>query len=171
MKVINFLGGPCSGKSTLCAGLFYEMKKALYNVEFVHEWAKELTWDERFKCLTDQVSILGHQNNMVKRLDGKVDWVVTDTCIVMGLMYMPQNYYENFEPLMLEVFNSYDNVNVFVDRPDNYTEVGRNQTLEEARAIDDRILDLLENHRVPYMRVHCSTNPAFLLQQILTENE
>jgi tRNA uridine 5-carbamoylmethylation protein Kti12 len=167
MKVINFLSGPGAGKSTLCAGLFYEMKKSGLNVEYVHEWAKELTWDERHKCLTDQISILGHQNNMIRRLSGKVDWVVTDSAIILGLMYVPNNYYSNFEPLILEVFNLYDNFNIYVDRPSTYSEIGRIQNLDQAKEIDNNVLNLLNKHKINYTRVSCQIEPKDLLKKIL----
>ena len=169
MKVVNFLAGPCSGKSTLCAGLFHEMKRSNLNVEYVHEWAKELTWDERFKCLTDQISILGHQNNMMQRLKGKVDWVVTDTCLLLALMYVKPDYYKNFEPLLLEVYSSYNNINLFIDRPDFYTEVGRNQTFEESKAVDVMVLNLLDKHGIPYVRVPCSISPVDLCKEIVED--
>ena len=38
VTVINFCGGPGSGKSTAAAGLFYNMKIAGYNVELTDEF-------------------------------------------------------------------------------------------------------------------------------------
>ena len=35
--VINFMSGPCSGKSTLAAELFVHMKKKGYKVEYLQE--------------------------------------------------------------------------------------------------------------------------------------
>jgi hypothetical protein len=166
MKVINFLSGPCAGKSTLCAGLFHIMKKRGYNVEYVHEWAKELTWDERYRCLKDQISILGHQNNMLSRLDGKVDWVVTDTSLLLGLLYEPKDYFKGFEPLLLEVFNSYENINVFINRPYAYSEVGSIQSLEEAKLIDEDVKALMDNNNIPYLDIICEIKPDVLLSSI-----
>jgi tRNA uridine 5-carbamoylmethylation protein Kti12 len=108
MKVINFFAGPCAGKSTLSAGLFYKMKTQHYNVEYVHEYAKELTWEERHNCLTDQIFVTANQNRMFERLKGKVDWIITDTSLLLSLMYTPKDYYPTFEPLLLDVFNGYD---------------------------------------------------------------
>jgi tRNA uridine 5-carbamoylmethylation protein Kti12 len=173
MKVINFISGPGAGKSTLCSSLFSYMKKTHNhdNVEYVHEYAKELTWDERYNCLKDQLSILGHQNNMMHRLRGKVDWVVTDTCLVLGLFYAPDNYFKNFEPLLMDVFNSYDNINIFVDRPSTYSEIGRNQTHEEAIEVDKKTIALLDRLEVPYIRVSCNIAPEDLLMVIENNRE
>ena len=165
MQVINFIAGPGAGKSTLCSGLFHYMKIShnYDSVEFVHEYAKELTWDERFKCLQDQLSILGHQNNMMNRLIGKVDWVVTDTCLVLGLLYAPDSYFKNFEPLLMEVFNSYNNFNIFVERPSTYEPIGRNQTHEEAIEVDKATLALLDRLNIKYTKVSCNIEPEDLL--------
>ena len=166
MQVINFISGPGAGKSTLCSGLFSFMKRNFHDVEFVHEYAKELTWDERFNCLQDQLSILGHQNNMMHRLKGKVDWVVTDTCLVLGLLYAPDDYFKNFEPLLMEVFNSYENINIFVERPDTYEPIGRNQTHEEAIEVDKKTLALLDRLNVKYIKVKYDIEPKDLLMAI-----
>ena len=40
MKIINLIGEPSAGKSTIAAELFAKMKKAGYNVELVTEYAK-----------------------------------------------------------------------------------------------------------------------------------
>lgn len=171
MKVINFVGGPCSGKSTLGTGLFYQMKKDGYNVEFVHEWAKELTWDERKKCLQDQLSILGHQNNMVNRLSGKVDWVVTDSSIILGLMYAPENYYKTFPQMVLEVFNSYDNITIYVNRPDVYQSSGRNQNQEQAKLIDLKIKNMLKSNNIDFMEVNYNIDVQDLLNLIKKQGD
>ena len=52
LKVINFFGAPGSGKSTIAAGLFFEMKMKQMNVELVTEFAKELCYSERNFCRT-----------------------------------------------------------------------------------------------------------------------
>jgi len=164
MKVINFFAGPCAGKSTLSAGLFYNMKVQHYNVEYVHEYAKELTWEERYNCLTDQLFVTANQNRMFERLKGKVDWIITDTSLLLSLMYVPDDYYATFEPLLVDVFNSYDNINVFVNRPATYCEIGRNQTLEEAKKIDERMLALFDRLKIPYYETNCNIDPNLLLK-------
>lgn len=153
MKVINIWGGPGSGKSTTAAGVFYEMKKLGYEVELVTEYAKDMTWEERHAVLTDQLYILAKQNRRIHRLRGKVDWVVTDSPILLGLMYMPENYYKNFEPFAMEVWNSYENISFLLDRDFDYNPNGRNQTFEEAIAIDEEIKRFLESKSLEYCRI------------------
>ena len=49
--VINLYGGPGCGKSTVSSGLFYKMKSEGYCVEYVSEYAKDLTYEERYNIL------------------------------------------------------------------------------------------------------------------------
>ena len=77
MIVINFFGGPNSGKSTQAAGLFHKMKIEGYSIEHVNEYAKMCVWENRMEILEDQLYVMAKQNRRVKRLKGKVDFCVT----------------------------------------------------------------------------------------------
>ena len=83
--VINLLGSPGSGKSTTAALLFGEMKKRGYSVDLVPEYAKELIWEGREATFEDEVYIFAKQNHRVFRLNGKVDFIVTDAPLLQKL--------------------------------------------------------------------------------------
>lgn len=153
MKVLNVWGGPGAGKSTTAAALFYEMKKRRLEVELVTEYAKDMTWEGRQNILNDQLYIIAKQNRRLHRLKGKIDWVITDSPLPLGLIYKPDDYYENFEPMLMEVWNSYDNLNFLLGRDFEYQPIGRNQTAEEAVEVDRVIVDFLNDHQVLYHRV------------------
>ena len=51
MIVINFFGGPNSGKSTQAAGMFHRFKIDGYNAEHVNEYAKMCVWENRIDDL------------------------------------------------------------------------------------------------------------------------
>ena len=78
-KVINFYGGPGSGKSTKAAGLYYKMNMAGFSVELNNEFAKECVWEDNVPMLKDQLFMLAHQHRKILRLVGKVDYVITDS--------------------------------------------------------------------------------------------
>jgi nicotinamide riboside kinase len=151
MKVINLFGGPSSGKSTTAAGLFFEMKKQGLEVELVSEYAKDLVWEKRSNVLEDQIYIFAKQQRRINRLrDHRLDWVITDSPIALGLVYTkPGAYGPHFENLVIEVFNGYDNYNFFLTRAVKYSAVGRNQSFEEAVALDTDIKNLLNKHCIP----------------------
>lgn len=153
-RVINVFGGPGAGKSTTAAGLFYKMKQKGLNVELVTEYAKDMTWEGRMNVLSDQLYILAKQHRKVSRLEGKVDWVVTDAPFILGLIYAEKDYLKTFEPLVLELWESYENHCFMLDRGDlEYQSVGRNQDSSGAIELDDKLHRLLTSRRVPYQTI------------------
>ena len=153
LKVLNVFGGPGAGKSTTAAGLFFEMKKRQIEVELVTEYAKDMTWEKRHNVLSDQLYILAKQNRRVQRLAGQVEWVITDSPLLLGTVYQTPDYFSTFESFAMEVFNSYDNYNFLIGRDFAYQAAGRNQTADEAVEVDDLIKNMLDQKGVNYHRV------------------
>jgi len=153
MKVINLFGGPGVGKSTVAADLFAIMKREGFSVELVNEYAKEVTWEEHFNYFDDEFYVLAHQNRRLVRLKNKVDYVVTDSPILLGLAYTSPTYYpEYFSKFIHEVWNSYTNINVVIERQSNdYTKTGRNQKYDEALNKDKMMIDLLNKNNDKYI--------------------
>lgn len=142
--IINFFAGPGAGKSTLAAGLFYEMKMRGKNVELVTEFAKDLVWEERHKTIMNQPYIFGKQYNRIMRLIDKVDYIITDSPLLMLCLYASENCPASFINSVIDISETFDNINYFVERVKPYEHIGRIQTFEEAKIIDGRILKLLE---------------------------
>ena len=139
-------GGPGVGKSTTAAGLFYLMKTNDYNVELVTEVAKDYTWENREQCLEDQLYIFAKQNHRLERLKTKVDYVIVDSPLLLGILYTPIDYYNNYNNIVTDVFNSYDNLNFYINRIKKYQPIGRNQTEEQSNEISIITRDLLKDH-------------------------
>jgi hypothetical protein len=160
MKIINLFGGPGIGKSTSAAGLFHLMKLQSMEVELVTEYAKDLFWSERGMMFTEQDYIFAKQNHRLRRLRGKVDWVVTDSPIILGHFYMPDDFpgKEHFCSFVNEMFNSYSNINILLTRDNEYNPNGRNQTEDEAIEIDKNIVNFLTANGVPYWTVPANKN-------------
>lgn len=160
MQVVNLFAGPGCGKSTTAAGLFYEMKKRGMSVELVTEYAKDKTWEEHDSILSDQLYILAKQHRRMDRLRGKVDWVITDGPFLQGLAYTPDTYHASFKPLLMELWNSFDNHNILLNRNSEleYMAAGRNQDADQAMALDLSIEMLLFNNDVPFTTVAVGDN-------------
>lgn len=156
LKVVNIFGGPGTGKSTTAAFLFHELKCAGKNVELVTEYAKDMVWEGRSNVLTDQLYMAAKQNRRLGRLvNSGLDLAITDSPLILGALYAPEGYFPSFEPFLVEVFNSYDNYNIYLQRQVTYNPLGRNQTLEEAVEIDIANLRLLQKHGI---KIHMSVD-------------
>lgn len=164
-KVINFYGGPSAGKSTMAAQLFGEMKTRRMNVEYVPEFAKDLTW-KKSGCLDDQVYVFANQHHALYTLLGQVDYIITDSPLLLGLHYVEMGFQkferdvgylrliESLEELVLRTFHRYNNINFYVERGDRkFIQAGRNQNEEESKSIDDAVFRLLSKHFIPFKRV------------------
>lgn len=157
LKVINFLGGPGAGKSMTAAGLFYEMKRKHLKVELAHEWIKgEGVWEDRPALFGDQDYIFAHQHRIQRRLIGHdIEYLISDSPILLSMFYLPSDFPESFKPFVRDVFDSYNNLNIFIDRNPElpYTQEGRNESLEEAIQVDQNIRAYFDAEGIPRRHV------------------
>jgi len=150
--VINMFGGPGAGKSTKAAELFAFMKNAGMSVELVTEYAKEIVWENDMSGLDDQLRIFAEQNHRQQRLLGKVGYIITDSPILLSMVY--GNTTETFKTLVYETYEDYDNVNFLIQRNKSYVHSGRFQVESEAIALDDKIRKMLVHSDTPYLSYH-----------------
>jgi len=170
MVVINLFGGPGSGKSTTAAGLFFKMKtdERVKSVELVTEFAKDMVYAGRTEELRgNQLYITAKQYSRMKRLVGKVDYVITDSPLVQSIMYTPEDYFHSFKQLVLEVYNSFDNLNVFINRVKKYKQYGRDRTEEESNLISNNIITLLDENRINYITVDGDKDAPDIIKKML----
>ncbi len=140
--VVSFFGGPGAGKSTIAAGVFYELKKRRVNCEFVHEYAKELAWEGRAGALSNQTWILGQQYEMFRRCADQVDLIITDTSLLNSAIYCHNYdlpYAQHIEELAVEMYKSMDNFAFYVKRVQPYDPVGRYQDEAGADEVAARV--------------------------------
>lgn len=146
--IVNLFAGPGAGKSTTAAGVFYKLKSRGKNVELVTEVAKDFTWANRHDCLRCQPLIFGKQLYRLERLIDKVDAVITDSPIILSLAYA-NLYPESFKPFVKDVFDKFDNINYIVVRKKKYIPIGRRQSEESAKYMDEKINELLTELNIP----------------------
>lgn len=148
------------------------MKKKDIKVEFTSEYAKELTFGKDYTKLSDQLLILGEQHHRSFRLNGQVDYIIHDSPFIMGVVYIlddPHLPKDLYIQLVLAIFNSYENLNIFIERDvENiqYQEYGRRQTLEEAIQKDNEIKALLDDNNIEYITIKAGKK---CLKKILKE--
>ena len=154
--IVNLFGGPGSGKSTTAAGLFHKLKINGINCELVTEFAKHITWKEDFNTLKNQIYVFAKQHDRMFHLKDKVDVIITDSPIIMGLSYCNWDLMSrSFEQLVVDEFNRDDavNINYFINRVKDYNPSGRSQTEEEAKEKDLEIKTLLNKYDVPFQTI------------------
>jgi len=171
LKVINLFGGPGVGKSTTAAELFSMMKKRGYKVELLHEVAKDFVWENWNHIFREQDYIFAHQHRLQRRLvSHDIDYVIIDSSMLLGLFYLPNDFPASFAPFLREVFDSYTNINIYLNRTNafDYVQEGRNQTQVQAEEIDRRILQYLEDEDLITGCVdagdHAATNCLFVVE-------
>jgi thymidylate kinase len=152
--VINLYGGPSSGKSTQGAGLFYRMKQAGHSVELVNEFAKEVVWEGNVPLLKDQLYVLAHQHRKLVRLAGKVDYVITDSPVLLSIayrgLYDGPMYSDLIDQLALECYQMYHNINFMLGRPASFESIGRAQDYDQSKRIDQSIVQIFQQHSIEY---------------------
>ena len=155
--IVNAFGGPGAGKTTAAWEIAAELKKRGLCVEYVSEYAKELVWENRMDLLDGslkhQSMLFVEQRKRVDRLNGQCDVVVTDSPLLLNLMYC-KNCPKDYEDLVLKIHNEYNNFNFFVDRGEDrgesFEQRGRIHNLTESMQKDKEIKGFLEKHKVFY---------------------
>lgn len=151
--IVNLVAGPGAGKSTYAADIFSSLKKKDINCELVREYAKELTWLNEMKTLSNQYYVTATQYHRQFMVDGKVDVMITDSPLILGLLYFQETDHDSkyyFRNLVVSLFKKQNNLTYFVKRKKKYNPKGRNQTYEQALVKDADSLKLLDEYELPY---------------------
>lgn len=154
--VINIIGGPGIGKTTISALLFANLKIRGYVCEYVQEFAKKLVWLKDYDTLNNQFFVSKEQYNLLKQIDGHVDFLITDGPLIHGIYYNKYNKDNNsntdkVEKFILTSINKFRNINIVLDRVDrDYEKEGRIQTEEEAKDIDVILKHILRTNNFTF---------------------
>lgn len=180
--IINFFGGPGIGKSTQSAGLFTEMKKHHMDVELTFEFPKIVAWEENFSAIKDQFYITANQHRNISRLYGKVEYIIVDSPIILGLVYKdryneqpeyPAIFYgDSYDKFILDLFKQYDSLNIFLNRNDStYDQNGRFQDLNESKQIDEEIKHKLVSNNIDFIEFNVNQQTSLDIFNYITKNK
>lgn len=157
--IINFVGGPGSGKTALCSLLFAELKMRGLRAEYVPEIAKNLVWTKQFDLLNNQHYVTMRQYELLEAINGKVDFILTDGPLLHGIYYNRHNK-DNYcditkvEKMILSKISSFENIFLHVSKgvfP--YEHAGRLETEEESRSIGLELLKIMDTLKLPYKKI------------------
>lgn len=167
--VVNLFGGPGTGKSSTMAGVFSELKFRGRTVEMAPEWVKGKIWESNLSILQNQIYIFGKQVHTIHRLTHNVEAAITDSPILLSLAY-GKNESPEFKNLVLEVFNRYNNLNIFLNRVKPYDPLGRVQSEDEARDLDDQFRLMLDASKTPYYVFDASPDSIKTIADLVEQN-
>ena len=136
LKVINLVGGPGAGKSTIALGLGYLMKLDGLNVELAREYAKKLVYEDNLKTLANQDYVFAKQLKKLRDLVGEVDYAITDSPLLLSQLYNKDQSDLVFKSYIQARFDGFTNIMVWVNRPEKYQVEGRLHNKEQAKCID-----------------------------------
>ena len=161
--IINLLGSPGVGKSTMAAELFAYMKKNNFIVEYINEFAKDLVYKNSISCLKNQIYVSGIQHHKIWTIlkyykDNNVDkgFIITDSPLILGLLYKDNNPNPYFDNFILEEFNNFypfkiKNLNYLI-KPNfsDFEELGRCHSKEESNKIYKELKNILNKYNISY---------------------
>lgn len=149
IRRICMYGGPGSGKSTVSARIFSEMKMRGFDVEHISEYIKTWAHENRKPQSYDQLYVFAKQLKSEDVILRNVDHIVTDSPLLMNTAYA--NLY-NFGPVehIINLAKQFDRdfpaLNFFIERTVDYVDKGRYQSWEQAVEFDKFLLDFLDEH-------------------------
>lgn len=160
MIVVNLFGAPGAGKSTGAAYVFSQLKlRYNINAELVTEFAKDKVWEDNAKALDNQAYVFGEQSYRISKMNGKVDVVVTDSPLLLSKLYNSSpTLGDSFNETVVKVFNSYSNMNYFINRVKKYNPSGRLQTEEQSDGLSKKLFSELRELNVPFTLVNGDFN-------------
>lgn len=160
--VINLLGGSGLGKSTTAALIFGELKLRGKETELVREFVKEWAWQGKPVGRFGQGTLYGHQIERESSLYNKVDYVVTDSPLLLCPIY--QLHYGGHDAIKHQVFADLNtakemnvtHLNFLLTRKKAFNPKGRYETEDQAKVIDKKVEAFLVSHGIPYILVDVS---------------
>ena len=161
MIVVNLFGSPGAGKSTSAAYIFSRLKMAGINVELITEFAKAKVWEntaETFKP-DNQCYLFGKQFYRMSCCRDKVDVLVTDCPLPISILFNSSEVLgESFNQVVMNCYNSFENINYFLTRDTPYSEVGRHETEEESDELSKVLKNILDTRNIEYTSIASNKN-------------
>lgn len=151
--VINLIGGPCSGKSTIAAELFARLKKMGIHCELVSEYIKERIYEENKTMPVNQIAIFGMEHYSISNKIGKVDVIVHDGSFINNIIYKKEDNPE-FDELIVSEYKKFNNLDFFVKRGNiEFEDYGRIHNLKQSKELDKIIKDTYRKYNLDFIEV------------------
>lgn len=151
--VVNLIGGPCCGKSTIASELFSRLKKMGIKCELNIEYIKDKIYQEENLIIHDQLLLFAIQLFKLKSKLNKVDVIISDGTLLNNIIYNKETNKE-LNSLIVSEYFKFNNLDFFLERGtlpfENY---GRIHTLDESLKIDKQIKDIYDKYNAKYISI------------------
>jgi hypothetical protein len=175
IRRINFYGGPCTGKSTTAASIFAELKKLGRSIEYVEEYIKFWTFIPRVPSSFDSLYVQAkqvHKEDTILRAG--TDFIVSDSPIMLQYYYAVHHKTPAQQAMLdiaIEFEKAYPSINILLGRDDkDYNELGRYETLDQAKGIDEELKMILFKNNVEFAWFRSRDDDAILTYILETIN-
>lgn len=168
--VVNIFGGPDAGKTTNMLLVAGWLKRQQVKVEFSDEWIKSKVYEKSPYPFKDQIYTFAKQRKkLMERLDEKrLNVVITDSPLLLSAVYLgkPDTL---LEELIVREFNSTNNINIYLERPEerSYDPVGRLQDEKGAKEIDATIKQYLNEKQIPYYMISSEEGSEEIIYELI----
>lgn len=153
MLVVNIFGAPNAGKTYLANNLFSYFKANHFLVENVQEVVKIAHYEQDHAFLKNDLKILAEKNRILDALDNaKLDIAIMDGPVLNSMVYKFGKPLQHFDALVMDIHESFNNLNLYIPGVRNFASVGRyEKTPEEALARGEEVLDMLTRNHIEFV--------------------
>lgn len=153
--VVNIFGGPGTGKSTLAAHLFAQLKMQHVETACPEEHAKLAIWSGQPWLLDQQAILLGRTWETLNALMGRVEVVICDSPLLLCSTYAGEKEPSCFHDFVVDLHQRTHRLNLFIERPldQSYSTNGRRESEDQALVMDHRIKKSLHDAGEPFTKV------------------
>ena len=151
--VINIIGGPCSGKSTVAAELFARLKKMGVHTELAPEYIKDRIYEENLTIPLNQIAVFAMEHYGINTKIGKVDCIVHDGSFINNEIYNNEDNPE-FNAFILAEYKKFNNLDFFIKRGNiEFEDYGRIHNQKQSKELDKIIKETYNKYGLKYIEV------------------
>jgi hypothetical protein len=169
------MGGAGSGKSLTATNIRAQLGFKGYDIELVDEVIKDWTYIPRIPKMCDSFYLQASQIQKEDiRLRAGVNLIVSDSPLMLQYFYAKWHNVPLQAPMLqaaLEFEEIYPSIHIFIEREDDfYSEIGRYETLAEAKAIDAAIKETMTQNNISFVSISCLSQDE-IIDYIVSKTE
>lgn len=153
--VVNFAGGPGTGKSIIASDLFSALKREFITCDLSSEYIKRKLREKAQKVVQNQIYIFAKQQFQLFGLKDEVQVAITDSPLFFSAVY-DETDCPYLRGLIIKEFKKYHNLTYLVKRNDKvpYEQEGRYQDKKGAEEVDKKMIKFLKKNKIKYKELN-----------------